>query len=929
MFQSSVKTEAQAIVITSISPSLSTTAGGTVVTITGSNFTSPISTLQEMTPEYCADMPVYPVAGSTISLTDSRDGQEYRVRKLADNNCWFIDNLKLELVDGMTLTPSDTDVGSNTTVSLAAGGLTANFTTSGYLTADNTDSSGNNYDNYNAWRQVDPSSAIGCKDNLGFDYFDHDELAYNTNSKTGCGYLYNFYTAAAGTASNTVTSGTASGSICPAGWRLPTLDNSSGGFGQLDAAYGGADLTGGEFHYLPQSAQVSSLWSYDGIWQGTTVTSLDYTSRGIFGLYWPSSIRSASTVYSMIVAYDVQFPDAATMQGLRYAAQTVRCVALGGSASVSPPVPTVTFGGVTATNVSIVDNDDSTQTITATAPAHAAGAVNVTVNNNVVGHTLTNGFLYYDEVEITKIEPDHGFTDGGTTVAITGKNFEVPTLSSPETMQQMTQSYCESMLVYDSNNPTAGGEIILPDSRNGQSYTIRKLADNNCWMVNNLRISLADVGNNPSASDPNINTAALVGANAPDNSNPTTYTAPKYYDPTCGAINAPAAPGCGNTDITSDHFYGFLYNWCAALGATTGACTGGGIYPSDLSGNAMNSGNYDAADTASICPAGWHLPSGGATGEFAYLNGMMAENGTYSVLTDSAHAVNWGFAKPFRGVLSGHYMDGSFALQNSRANLLSASAFLGDPYSVSIAHFYSSLVHPGTGAGNRDGGFAVRCLAAGGAYAPPPAPIVEFGGVAATVKSFTDTEIVVETPLHAAGAVDVVVTNGVSSDTLAAGYTYIAPYIEVSSDTDNLQIGGGAIAPSPSGVFAFSPNAVSVKTNLDGYKLTISTNSTSNTLNHAALAGVGIAATGGTWATKSVLSNNTWGFTLSSSPGFDQPIWAAVPNVSSPLQIKSTSVPNETSQGDQTVVNFGTKVDLTMPAGKYQTTVVYTVEANI
>jgi|GEM_PF-4046611 len=52
---------------------------------------------------------------------------------------------------------------------------------------------------------------------------------------------------------------------------------------------------------------------------------------------------------------------------------------------------------------------------------------------------------------------------------------------------------------------------------------------------------------------------------------------------------------------------------------------------------------------------------------------------------------------------------------------------------------------------------------------------VTFGGVAATVQSSSDTQIVASTGAHAAGAVDVVVTTPNGNSTLAGAYTYIAP----------------------------------------------------------------------------------------------------------------------------------------------------------
>ena len=60
---------------------------------------------------------------------------------------------------------------------------------------------------------------------------------------------------------------------------------------------------------------------------------------------------------------------------------------------------TVTFGGTSATNVSVV----STTSITATTPAHAAAAVNVVVtNSNGQSGTLTNGYTYTSTVSTIK-----------------------------------------------------------------------------------------------------------------------------------------------------------------------------------------------------------------------------------------------------------------------------------------------------------------------------------------------------------------------------------------------------------------------------------------------------------------------------------------------------------------------------------------------
>ncbi len=68
--------------------------------------------------------------------------------------------------------------------------------------------------------------------------------------------------------------------------------------------------------------------------------------------------------------------------------------------------------------------------ITATTPSHAAGAVNVVVaNSDGQSGTLTNGFTYTQPPPapaptVSSITPNTGSTGGGTSVTITGTNFQ-------------------------------------------------------------------------------------------------------------------------------------------------------------------------------------------------------------------------------------------------------------------------------------------------------------------------------------------------------------------------------------------------------------------------------------------------------------------------------------------------------------------------
>jgi glucose/arabinose dehydrogenase len=85
---------------------------------------------------------------------------------------------------------------------------------------------------------------------------------------------------------------------------------------------------------------------------------------------------------------------------------------------------TVKMGGNSATVLAVVNST----LITATAPAHTAGAVDVVVTNtDTKTGTLTSGYTYTTAPNpaptVTSINPTTGVTTGGTTVTITGTGF--------------------------------------------------------------------------------------------------------------------------------------------------------------------------------------------------------------------------------------------------------------------------------------------------------------------------------------------------------------------------------------------------------------------------------------------------------------------------------------------------------------------------
>jgi uncharacterized protein (TIGR02145 family) len=259
-------------------------------------------------------------------MIDNRNGQEYTVRKLKDNKCWMIDNLKLELgktdpdptKDTTVLEPENTDVTETQTVSLATSGRAdnSNFTTSGYLTKTGASSGGTNYDNYNAWRQVDPGSnntTISDTQNCA-----------PQGSKINCGYLYNFYTATASTTGNTqpTTHYVAKDSICPAGWKLPTgrIDNAANGdFQNLDVKYGGLGF------YRNANLEAQGLWLSTGAWRGAFggVYGSGLSDQGSIGNYWSSSNNHDSAYYTY---FGSGYIDPGSFDAIKYYGLAVRCL---------------------------------------------------------------------------------------------------------------------------------------------------------------------------------------------------------------------------------------------------------------------------------------------------------------------------------------------------------------------------------------------------------------------------------------------------------------------------------------------------------------------------------------------------------------------------------------------------------------------------
>jgi len=256
-------------------------------------------TSRNFTSDDCGDMTL----GQIVNLTDIRNNQTYRVKKMTNNanggRCWMIDNLKFP---------------------------NGEFTTSGSLTVDGTTGTGGT--NQDVAKYVNPMGQAGC---IG-----------NTNMPSGtltrCGYLYNWFTATYGTgnvsASTQFTN--VNGSICPNDanpgttdsptWKIPTGIQNTGTAGNGDFAWLNALMNNQSATASATTSSLRANWLWNGQWQGIYSGAYvsGFSSVGSNGYYWSSTAISATNAYGLY--FDSSGVNPGNLSNLRQYGYAVRCV---------------------------------------------------------------------------------------------------------------------------------------------------------------------------------------------------------------------------------------------------------------------------------------------------------------------------------------------------------------------------------------------------------------------------------------------------------------------------------------------------------------------------------------------------------------------------------------------------------------------------
>ena len=517
---------------------------------------------------------------------------------------------------------------------------------------------------------------------------------------------------------------------------------------------------------------------------GTTVTIGGVAATGITVVNATSITATTPAYVSGALAKDVVINNpggsATIVGGFTYAAQgpTLASIApnsgpiAGGTAVLLSgtdfvPGTSVTIGGVAATSITVV----SATSITATIPAYVSGplAKNVVVDNSVGTATLSNGFTYLAGAPtLASIAPNTGTTAGGTAVTLTGTNF-VPgttvtidgvaatgiTVVNATSITATTPAYASGALAKDVvvNNGVGNATLAGGFTYTASSPTLASIAPNSGATASGTAVTLTGTDFVPGTTV-TIGGVAATGITVVSATS-ITATTPAYAS---GALaqDVVVNNGVGNATLAG----GFTY--------TASSPTLASIAP--------NSGST-AGSTAVTLTGTDFVPGTTVTIGGVAATAITVVNSTSITATTPAY-VSGALAK-------------NVVVNNGVGNATLAGGFTytaGSPTLASIA----------PNAGTTAGGTAVTLT--GSNFVP--GTTVTIGGVAATgVTVVSATSITATSPAYASGPVakDVVVNNGTGSATLAGGFTYTASSPTLASIAPNSGTTAGGTAVTLTG----------------------------------------------------------------------------------------------------------------------------------
>ncbi|MBR3318965.1 InlB B-repeat-containing protein, partial [Candidatus Saccharibacteria bacterium] len=268
------------------------------------------------------------------------------------------------------------------------------------------------------------------------------------------------------------------------------------------------------------------------------------------------------------------------------------------------------------------------------------------------------------------------------------------------------------------------GEVTaLTDIRDNDVYAIAKLADGNCWMIENLRLDydanitpintqsngafggvFTGLAEPESANFANSTTANSIYSTSIITGSSQSYRFPRYNNNNTASRTTNLITS-GNANIYS---YGNYYTWSAAIADTTYYST-----------------RNQSVTSTSLCPTGWHLPTEGNKDNFANsewwtltrtiigANPANYDSSSQPYYTNNSNTEGTDASKamrryPINLVYSGYFI-GSSASQRGTVGSYWSSTIDGGAY-ADRAELNSNSVNP-TSNGYMYNGHPVRCLA--------------------------------------------------------------------------------------------------------------------------------------------------------------------------------------------------------------------------
>ncbi|MFY0566914.1 IPT/TIG domain-containing protein [Archangium lansingense] len=487
----------------------------------------------------------------------------------------------------------------------------------------------------------------------------------------------------------------------------------------------------------------------------------------------------------------------------------------------------VTLGSVEATDVTVI----SANTLTATAPARAAGLVDVAViNPDGQSSVLAKGFTYLVQPAISSVTPDWGESNGGQRVTISGSGFRTGlkvrfggaeaagvSVLGDTSLSAFTPVHAPGVVDVevenaDGQSATRGGVFtyvassgpslasVSPNtgmSSGGESFTLRG--------GNFAPGATVRMGGASATSVTVVDSTTLTGitpANAPGTvdvvvRNPDGQTATLGASFTYSLSPAPVVMGLGPSVGTSNggtrifltgryfvpgitvHVGGVpatevYVNDATSLAATTPAHAPGTVdvvvkAPDGQIGTLANGFTYVAAPAPSLSgiSPGSGLSSGGTRVTLTGSN--FAPGATVLIGGASATEVTWGASNSLMATTSARAAGTvDVVVRNPDGQLATLpGAYTYEPVPAPTL----AAINPGHGPAT--GGTRVTLT---GAHFAPGAQVL-LGDVEALAVSVTSaTSLSATTPAHAPGKVDVVVRNADGQGaTLAGAFTYDVP----------------------------------------------------------------------------------------------------------------------------------------------------------